>query len=71
MTLTPVLKRFGRLGLRLASLIVALCVAILVGFAAYSMSMLPPLQPWHTEILTEEYSAKRNGDLDFNHYLNL
>ena len=71
MTLTPVLKRFGRLGLRLASLIVALCVAILVGFAAYSMSMLPPLQPWHTEILTEEYSAKRNGDLDFNGYLKL
>jgi alpha-beta hydrolase superfamily lysophospholipase len=71
MTLTPVLKRFGRIGLRLASLVVALSVAILVGFAAYSMSMLPPLQPWHTEILSEEFSAKRDGDLDFNGYLKL
>jgi alpha-beta hydrolase superfamily lysophospholipase len=71
MTLSPVLKRFGRLGLRLVALTIALCAAILVGFAAYSTSMLPPLQPWHTEILTEEFSAKRDGKLDFNGYLKL
>lgn len=71
MTLTPALKRVGRLGLRLTALIIALCAALLVGFAAYSTSMLPPLQPWHTDILTEEFSAKRNGDLDFNGYLKL
>jgi len=71
MTLAPVLKRFGRLGLRLAAVLVALCVAIVVGFAVYAVSTLPPLQPWHTEILTEEYSAKRDGDLDFAGYLKL
>jgi len=71
MTLTQLLKRFGRLGLRLAGLLVALCVAILVGFAAYATSMLPPLQPWHTEILTEEFSAQRDGNLDFTGYLKL
>jgi alpha-beta hydrolase superfamily lysophospholipase len=59
------------LGLRIAALIVAACVAIMVGFAAYAVSMLPPLQPWHTEILSEEFKAQRDGDLDFNGYLKL
>jgi len=71
MTLAQVVKRFGKLGLRIAALIVASCVAIMVGFAAYAVSMLPPLQPWHTEILSEEFKAQRDGDLDFNGYLKL
>jgi alpha-beta hydrolase superfamily lysophospholipase len=71
MTLTPALKQFGRLGLKFAGLVFALCVALLVGFAAYATSMLAPLQPWHTDILTEEFSARRDGDLDFNGYLKL
>lgn len=71
MTLAPVLKRFLRLGLRLAALVLALCIAIVVGFAIYAVSMLPPLQPWHTEILHEEFSAQRDGGLDFDGYLKL
>ena len=51
MTVTPALKRVGRLGLRLVALIVALCFALLVGFGIYATCMLPPLQPWHTTIL--------------------
>jgi alpha-beta hydrolase superfamily lysophospholipase len=71
MTVAPVLKRFLRLGLRLAALVLALCIAIVVGFAIYAVSMLPPLQPWHTEILHEEFSAQRDGGLDFDGYLKL
>jgi len=50
---------------------VALCAAIVIGFAVYALGTLPPLQPWHTEILTEEFSAQRDGDLDFDGYLKL
>jgi alpha-beta hydrolase superfamily lysophospholipase len=71
MILAAALRRFGRLGLRIASLLIALSVAIMVGFAAYAVSTLPPLQPWHTEILTEEFSAQRDGKLDFDGYLKL
>jgi alpha-beta hydrolase superfamily lysophospholipase len=71
MTLAPILKRFGRLGLRLSALLFTLCLAIVVGFAIYAIGTLPPLQPWHTEILREEFSAQRDGDLDFNGYLKL
>src|SRR3990172_2436484 len=68
---SPSLKRLSRLGLRLAGLLLALCVAIVVGFTIYAVGMLPPLQPWHTEILKEEFSAQRDGDLDFEGYLKL
>jgi alpha-beta hydrolase superfamily lysophospholipase len=71
MTPAATLKRFGRLGLRLAMLLFALCAAIVVGFAVYALSVLPPLQPWHTTILGEEFSAERDHDLDFNGYLKL
>src|SRR5213075_133901 len=43
----------------------------MVGFAAYALSVLPPLQPWHTEILDEEFTASRDGSLDFDSYLKL
>lgn len=71
MTLALELKRLWRLGLRLAALLIALCAAIVIGFAVYAIGILPPLQPWHTEILSEEFSAKRDGDLDFDGYLKL
>ena len=71
MVLTPSLKRFWRLGLRLAALLLALCLAILIGFTIYATSTLPSLKPWHTEILTEEFSAQRDGDLTFDGYLKL
>lgn len=63
--------RVWRLGLRLAAAAVALCAAILGGFTIYALGTLQPLQPWHTEILAEEFSAERNRDLDFNAYLKL
>jgi len=68
---SPFLKRLQRLGLRLTVLLLASCIAIVVGFTIYAVSTLPPLQPWHTEILKEEFSARRDGDLDFNGYLKL
>lgn len=71
MKLTFALERFGRLGLQLAGLLVASCLAIVVGFAIYAVSMLPPLQPWHTTVLSEEFSAQRDDDLDFAGYLEL
>ena len=71
MNLAPALKRIWRLGFRLAALAVALCAAILVGFAVYASSSLPSLQPWHTDILTQEFSAQRDGNLDFDGYLKL
>lgn len=69
--LSPAVGRIWRLGLRLAALVVAFCAAILVGFTVYALSTLQPLQPWHTEILAEEFSAQRNADLNFNGYLKL
>jgi len=71
MKLTYAVKRFSRLGLRIAALLLAIWVTILVGFAVYAVGTLPPLKPWHTEILSEEFSAQRDGNLDFNGYLKL
>ena len=72
MILTPAFEAvLGAWGCGLPRLVVALCMAILVGFAIYATSMLPPLHPWHTEILTEEFSAQRDSSLDFNGYLKL
>jgi alpha-beta hydrolase superfamily lysophospholipase len=71
MTPAIALKRFGRLGLRLVLLLLALCAAIVIGFAVYAVQALPSLNPWHTEILKEEFSAGRDGKLDFNGYLKL
>jgi alpha-beta hydrolase superfamily lysophospholipase len=58
-------------GRRLAVTAVALCAAMIIGFAAYAVLAFPPLQPWHTEILTQEFSAERDGGLDFDGYLKL
>jgi alpha-beta hydrolase superfamily lysophospholipase len=57
------------LALKFAWLIAALALAIILGFTLYAVGMLPPLQPWHTERLEEEFSALRHGDLDFAGYL--
>ena len=62
-------RRAWWLGLKFAWLIATLALAIILGFTLYAVSMLPPLQPWHTERLHEEFSALRHGDLDFAGYL--
>ena len=68
--LTSAAARFSwRLGLKLAWLLGMVCLAIVLGFTLYAVSALPPLQPWHTERLHEEFSALRHGDLDFAGYL--
>src|SRR5688572_8977554 len=71
MTLSSLMARIWPRGLRLATQVVALCAAIVIGFAAYAVVAFPPLQPWHTQILTEEFSATRDGGLDFDGYLKL
>jgi alpha-beta hydrolase superfamily lysophospholipase len=62
-------RRTWRLALKAARLLALVGAAIVLGFTLYAVSMLPPLQPWHTERLHEEFSALRHGDLDFAGYL--
>jgi alpha-beta hydrolase superfamily lysophospholipase len=62
-------RRTWRLALKAARLLGFACAAIVLGFTLYAVSMLPPLHPWHTERLDEEFSALRHGDLDFAGYL--
>ena len=59
------------LGVRLAWLVGLVCLAIVLGFTLYAVTMLPPLQPWHTERLSGEFSALRHGNLDFAGYRQL
>ena len=46
-------------------------MAVVIGFAAFAVGTRPPLDPWHTAALTEEFSAQRDGRLDFDGYLEL
>lgn len=57
------LLRWPLLGLLGAWLFLAL------GFTLYAVGVLPPLQPWHTVVLREEFSALRHRSLDFPGYL--
>jgi alpha-beta hydrolase superfamily lysophospholipase len=51
--------------------VAGLCLAIALGFTLYAVGVLPPLQPWHTERLDEEFLAWKHADLDFEGYLQL
>jgi alpha-beta hydrolase superfamily lysophospholipase len=62
-------RRAMRWTRQLAVLVVSVCAAIALGFTLYAVSALPPLQPWHTERLQEEFSALAHSGLDFNGYL--
>ena len=62
-------KRTWRLAIRLTTMLLLLCLAIIVGFTLYAVNELPPLQPWHTEHLHEEFSATKHGTIDFEGYL--
>ncbi len=64
-------RRLLRLALRAALLLAALALTLALGFTLYAVSTLPPLQPWHTELLREEFDAGRDKDLDFAGYLQL
>jgi len=54
---------------RAAGALLALALAIALGFTLYAVAALAPLQEWHTERLHEEFSALRHGDIDFDGYL--
>lgn len=62
-------RRATRLLWKLALWLLALCLAIAFGFTLYAVNALPPLQPWHTARLHEEFTAARHADLDFAGYL--
>ena len=62
-------RRVARLLWKLALWLLALCLAIALGFALYAVNALPPLQPWHTVRLHEEFTATKHADLDFAGYL--
>jgi acetyl esterase/lipase len=65
------LQRMMRWVLRLCAWGVALALAIAFGFTLFAVSALPPLQPWHTELLRKEYSADTHAQLDFAGYQRL
>jgi alpha-beta hydrolase superfamily lysophospholipase len=56
---------------RLIKLAITAFVSIVVGFTLYAVLSFPDLKPWHTERLDEEFSALRDGGLDFDGYLKL
>jgi alpha-beta hydrolase superfamily lysophospholipase len=56
---------------RLIKLAITAFVSIVVGFTLYAVLSFPDLKPWHTEHLDEEFSALRDGNLDFDGYLKL
>ena len=64
-------RRVLRIGLRLALLLLAMLLMLALGFTLYAVSMLPPLQRWHTELLQGEFDARRHAGLDFAGYLRL
>jgi len=49
-------------------LLVAVCLALALGFTLYAVNALPDLQPWHTVRLTREFDARRDAQLDFAGY---
>ncbi len=61
----------ARLAWRVALVVAGLCLAIAFGFTLYAVGALPPLSPWHRELLGSEFSALRHADLDFDGYLQL
>ncbi len=63
--------RVLRWALRLAGGLLVLALAIAGGFTLYAVSTLPPLQPWHKQVLREEFSADQHAGLDFAGYQQL
>lgn len=64
-------RRAWRVLLRGVGWLVALTLALALGFTLYAVGTLPPLQPWHTEVLHEEFDAHRHAQLDFAGYRRL
>jgi alpha-beta hydrolase superfamily lysophospholipase len=65
------LPRLARWALRLGLWLLSIAVAIALGFSLYAVAVLPPLQPWHTQVLKQEFDAQRDAGLGFDGYLQL
>jgi alpha-beta hydrolase superfamily lysophospholipase len=63
--------KVGRITLRVIKWLIVICIAIVLGFTLYAVTMLPKLQPWHTDRLANEFTAFQNSKLDFDGYLAL
>ena len=48
-----------------------MALTLALGFTLFAVSALPPLQPWHTELLRNEFDADRHRELDFAGYQRL
>jgi len=64
-------RRLGHGLRRLLKYAITALLSIVFGFTLYAVLALPDLKPWHTERLDEEFSAPRDGNLDFDGYLKL
>jgi alpha-beta hydrolase superfamily lysophospholipase len=64
-------RRILRWALRVAVALVVLALTLALGFTLFAVSALPPLQPWHTELLRNEFDADKHRDLDFAGYQRL
>jgi len=56
---------------RVALGLLVLALTLALGFTLFAVSALPPLQPWHTELLRNEFDAGKHKDLDFAGYQRL
>ncbi len=65
------LPRAARWALRIAAWLLSIALAIALGFSLYAVALLPPLMPWHKQLLKEEFDAQRDARLDFAGYLQL
>ena len=64
-------RRALRWLLRIAMAVLLLALTLALGFTLFAVSALPPLQPWHTELLQGEFDADKHKDLDFAGYQRL
>jgi alpha-beta hydrolase superfamily lysophospholipase len=67
----PASRRVLRWAWRVAAVLVALALTLALGFTLFAVSALPPLQPWHTELLRNEFDADKHKGLDFAAYQRL
>lgn len=57
--------------LHIAKWFVIVCIAIVLGFTLYAVTMLPDLKPWHTTRLKNEFTALHHSQLNFDGYMKL
>lgn len=58
-----------RIAWRMLKWLLAICLAIMLGFTWYAVSVFPPLEPWQTEHLDGEFKAYKDSRIDFDTYM--